>query len=147
MNEKTKFALGIVAAALPLGALADGLLRAAPWGVNFAVWMAVFVAALALLARWRPAALAGSGRWFFLPLLVFSAAFAWRDSPALKMLNLFGLLVTLSLVVLRAQGGLVREAGPAQYALGSVIAALNAALRSEERRVGKECRSRWSPYH
>jgi len=27
------------------------------------------------------------------------------------------------------------------------IAALNATQRSEERRVGKECRSRWSPYH
>src|SRR5258708_40072990 len=25
--------------------------------------------------------------------------------------------------------------------------ALLAAIRSEERRVGKECRSRWSPYH
>ena len=25
--------------------------------------------------------------------------------------------------------------------------ALLAQLRSEERRVGKECRSRWSPYH
>ena len=25
--------------------------------------------------------------------------------------------------------------------------ALGALLRSEERRVGKECRSRWSPYH
>ena len=24
---------------------------------------------------------------------------------------------------------------------------LNAGIRSEERRVGKECRSRWSPYH
>ena len=24
---------------------------------------------------------------------------------------------------------------------------LPAAVRSEERRVGKECRSRWSPYH
>ena|SRR5256885_13708005 len=24
---------------------------------------------------------------------------------------------------------------------------LDAVLRSEERRVGKECRSRWSPYH
>ena len=23
----------------------------------------------------------------------------------------------------------------------------NEAIRSEERRVGKECRSRWSPYH
>ena len=26
-------------------------------------------------------------------------------------------------------------------------AAVHAVLRSEERRVGKECRSRWSPYH
>src|SRR3712207_9078022 len=28
-----------------------------------------------------------------------------------------------------------------------VFAALAFLLRSEERRVGKECRSRWSPYH
>src|SRR3712207_8077339 len=27
------------------------------------------------------------------------------------------------------------------------LAERNARLRSEERRVGKECRSRWSPYH
>ena len=27
------------------------------------------------------------------------------------------------------------------------LVAENIALRSEERRVGKECRSRWSPYH
>src|SRR2546430_6871378 len=27
------------------------------------------------------------------------------------------------------------------------LAAQQAYLRSEERRVGKECRSRWSPYH
>ena len=26
-------------------------------------------------------------------------------------------------------------------------APLAARMRSEERRVGKECRSRWSPYH
>src|SRR2546422_10958864 len=30
--------------------------------------------------------------------------------------------------------------------LASVLAAYS-ATRSEERRVGKECRSRWSPYH
>ena len=30
-------------------------------------------------------------------------------------------------------------------ALGQVT--VSAQLRSEERRVGKECRSRWSPYH
>src|SRR5690349_23967171 len=29
----------------------------------------------------------------------------------------------------------------------AIAAALNAEVRSEERRVGKECRSRWSPSH
>ena len=39
-----------------------------------------------------------------------------------------------TLVVLEATGGLQ-------------IPAVAALARSEERRVGKECRSRWSPYH
>ena len=30
---------------------------------------------------------------------------------------------------------------------GQEIGRIDAATRSEERRVGKECRSRWSPYH
>src|SRR3989454_12500023 len=34
---------------------------------------------------------------------------------------------------------------PDRYAAGD--APLELAFRSEERRVGKECRSRWSPYH
>ena len=29
----------------------------------------------------------------------------------------------------------------------AVVARARALMRSEERRVGKECRSRWSPYH
>ena len=29
----------------------------------------------------------------------------------------------------------------------SLVSTLDGVLRSEERRVGKECRSRWSPYH
>src|ERR1035441_1749843 len=41
------------------------------------------------------------------------------------------------------------EYGGAEDALESADqpAVLGTALRSEERRVGKECRSRWSPYH
>src|SRR3712207_4086433 len=35
----------------------------------------------------------------------------------------------------------------ARPAMGKTAFALNLVLRSEERRVGKECRSRWSPYH
>src|SRR5256885_13014100 len=43
------------------------------------------------------------------------------------------------------------EVGLSEVGMGSIIPASGAggiALgRSEERRVGKECRSRWSPYH
>ena len=40
-------------------------------------------------------------------------------------------------------------ANPDAVVIGAGGAGLSAAvtLRSEERRVGKECRSRWSPYH
>src|SRR5256885_10532921 len=45
-----------------------------------------------------------------------------------------------------------REALPsamkqALQAIVDQLAALELQIRSEERRVGKECRSRWSPYH
>src|SRR5260370_40483057 len=33
------------------------------------------------------------------------------------------------------------------YARGKVVPQIADEIRSEERRVGKECRSRWSPYH
>src|SRR3712207_8465156 len=35
---------------------------------------------------------------------------------------------------------------PVEGRMADVVRGLD-ALRSEERRVGKECRSRWSPYH
>jgi len=31
--------------------------------------------------------------------------------------------------------------------IGLILSGCNALARSEERRVGKECRSRWSAYH
>ena len=43
---------------------------------------------------------------------------------------------------IRAAGGVARMSDP------KMIQEIQAAVsRSEERRVGKECRSRWSPYH
>ena len=41
--------------------------------------------------------------------------------------------------------GLIYISGLVLGLLSTVIALLG--VRSEERRVGKECRSRWSPYH
>src|SRR5256885_17197966 len=52
------------------------------------------------------------------------------------------------------QGGRIQEQGPTlellrnpQSAYTRRLLADAPSLRSEERRVGKECRSRWSPYH
>ena len=36
---------------------------------------------------------------------------------------------------------------PMKYRDESRLMVLHRKTRSEERRVGKECRSRWSPYH
>ena len=51
-----------------------------------------------------------------------------------------------ALVTLYAfDGFLVARSGPVRGI--SAIRKAIAEYRSEERRVGKECRSRWSPYH
>ena len=47
-----------------------------------------------------------------------------------------------------AYGNIAKQLAAAGYAQPAILAAQEAAkYRSEERRVGKECRSRWSPYH
>ena len=54
-------------------------------------------------------------------------------------------------IVIRFQGGanaghtIVNNYG--KFALHTLPSGVFHSHRSEERRVGKECRSRWSPYH
>src|SRR5436190_15737878 len=48
----------------------------------------------------------------------------------------------------RVMTHLFELAGPLlEKFMGVVVVVRHAGTRSEERRVGKECRSRWSPYH
>ena len=42
---------------------------------------------------------------------------------------------------------IVATIGPASRSPEVIKQLMLAGMRSEERRVGKECRSRWSPYH
>ena len=60
------------------------------------------------------------------------AAEIWMQAA---IITYFMTLVSLVLIYLTAKILLHKGAGK------------NIAERSEERRVGKECRSRWSPYH
>src|SRR5690606_40578128 len=46
-----------------------------------------------------------------------------------------------------AQNGLQYDVQRSAFTTLHFYSSLKKMLRSEERRVGKECRSRWSPYH
>src|SRR2546425_4020624 len=47
----------------------------------------------------------------------------------------------------RPRGGVARPPPSPAANLARASGRARASARSEERRVGKECRSRWSPYH
>src|SRR3712207_9326718 len=71
-----------------------------------------------------------------------SALASERIRQALLNAKAKGLPVVVSMGSVAASGGYwVATAGDRIFAEPSTI------TRSEERRVGKECRSRWSPYH
>eukprot|EP01104_Vermistella_antarctica_P007334 TRINITY_DN1814_c0_g1_i2.p1 TRINITY_DN1814_c0_g1~~TRINITY_DN1814_c0_g1_i2.p1 ORF type:complete len:294 (+),score=66.42 TRINITY_DN1814_c0_g1_i2:407-1288(+) len=69
----------------------------------------------------------------------------------------FGLLLIVVSSMVTGFGGVLSERflinvhpfvnAASQTVVGAVAAVLAYVPRSEERRVGKECRSRWSPYH
>jgi len=44
-------------------------------------------------------------------------------------------------------GSVVKVVFSVSMSIFAIVLVGLVALRSEERRVGKECRSRWSPYH
>src|SRR5258708_23881540 len=72
------------------------------------------------------------------------------DQPAWRVASMalisFGLLFLASASKLKPVGSII--ALIAAYALDLLSKAqIGELARSEERRVGKECRSRWSPYH
>ncbi|MGB7922374.1 MAG: DUF4173 domain-containing protein [Pyrinomonadaceae bacterium] len=127
MKERTKLGLRVLEAALLMGLLGDALLRATPWGVNLLLWVAALMAAvIALLARWRRGVLNAEARWLLLPVVFFAAGFAWRDSETLRSLDVVALLVALSLVALRSRTGRIHLAGVVEYAVGTVVAAVDA---------------------
>ncbi|HEY9404878.1 MAG TPA: DUF4153 domain-containing protein [Pyrinomonadaceae bacterium] len=132
MSNRTKLGLNILEAALLLGVLGDALLRQTPWGLNVFLWTGALVAAMYALharsgarASWR-----ADGGWLLLPVVFFAAAFAWRDSATLKLLDGMALFVALTLLAWRTRGRRIRLGGLADYALGLGHAAFDAMFAS-----------------
>ena len=87
MRDKVQMGIGMLAGALLLGALGDGLLRVGPWSVNLFLWICALIVTLFGLARWQGVKLEGAGSWLFIPVLLLAAAIVWRDSLTLKVAN------------------------------------------------------------
>lgn len=138
MDDRSKVALHILGAGVALGVLGDALLRAAPWGVNLTLWVLVVVTGmLALAARHRiewPRA-----TYWVAPLLVlFAAGFAWRDSPALKFLDLLAMVAGVTAWGLKVEARGVRAWGVLDQLRGLVnsgAAALAGAIALAQRDI------------
>ena len=83
-----------------------------------------------------------------LPWLIHSYHFLWVIGVAAGIIVgktmivwIVGISCNIPRRVSIATGLCLAQIGEFSFVVGS------ASLRSEERRVGKECRSRWSPYH
>jgi hypothetical protein len=120
MDERTKLGLGVLGAAVVLGALGDWLLRATPWGINVLLWVGALAGAAVALSRWGRLEVAGGGRWLVPVAVFFAAAVAWRDSPVVASLNVLAVLVALSLAAFRGRRGGIRLSGISEYVLGGI---------------------------
>jgi Domain of unknown function (DUF4173) len=126
MSRTTRVAVGIIAAGAVLGIWAEILFYERPLGLNVLLWSAAFVAALAILLRLARAPLHQGRRWMLAPLLVFSAAFLWRDARLLLAANLVALAGAITLGALRRNGLPVRSTPVTEYAAGFVAAGFSA---------------------
>src|SRR5204863_3568849 len=85
--------------------------------------------------------------WFAF-LLFFFFFFFFQAEDGIRDLYVTGVQTcALPISALRPDGPGSPSAAGGRGRRRRGAAAIHAACRSEERRVGKECRSRWSPYH
>lgn len=126
MCEKTKQGLRVFEAALLLGVLGDGLLRATPWGLNLLLWTTGLACVLVVFIGRRK--LMDGGHWLLLLIVLSAAAISWRDSLTLNALAGLTLVVALALLAWRVRGGRLWLAGIADYVLALTIAGINAVF-------------------
>jgi hypothetical protein len=118
MSRTTRAAIGILGAGAILGIWADVVLYRQPLGLNVLLWTVGFVLALAALLRLSRAPMNQGRRWMLAPLIVFSAAFLWRDSDLLVATNLLAIAGAVMLGALRRNGATPRSTPVSEYAAG-----------------------------
>jgi hypothetical protein len=118
----------VAGVAIFLGIWGDALLRAAPWGLNLPLWTATVLVSAVLLSFWHGEDLRWPRLLILSSVLVFAAGFMWRDSAALKALDLLTMLVAISVWTLSLEDVKVGALGILDLVRGFVNSAAAAAF-------------------
>jgi hypothetical protein len=86
-SDRARFARLVLAEALLLGVLTDTVLRDAPWGIGWTLWVAGFVVTVCLLAVRGGATLTREQIAWAAVAVVCSIGFAWRDAGVLHLVD------------------------------------------------------------
>ena len=137
MTATTRSGLRILALAVLLGILGDSLLNTTPWGLNLFVWTAALTGGYGALRHKQERTPAAGERGLLAGTLFFAAAFVWRDSPTLRTLDCFAVLIALSLLTTRKEALGIAFSGVWDYA-GDMGRMLFAALFGGFRLLGTD---------
>jgi hypothetical protein len=111
-------ALNTLGISVGLGLAANILLRDVRWGLGFPVF--VVIAAMTGWRLWKSSSqpMSKAAAWMAVPMIVFSACLAWRDSDTLRAMNLFAFFLALGILVSRVRVGGLGKLSFAELAIG-----------------------------
>lgn len=146
-SPRTALGLTVLASGLGLGLLGDLLLRSAPWGANFSVWVCALMAVGIWLARRYQLPVSADFPWLALSVVLCAIAFVRRDSSALQRIDIATLVGLLSLTALATQGGRIRLRGASTYVVATCVACAHAWFGAPRLVFGdikwREIQGRW----
>jgi hypothetical protein len=126
LPSRARLGVDVLAYGLALGIMGDLLLRAAPWGLNFSIWICALMAVGYWLVRRYDLPVSNDFSWLALSVVLCAAAFVRHDSQALQLIDLATLVVLLSLTALATQGGQIRLRGISTYVNATIVASAHA---------------------
>jgi hypothetical protein len=126
LPSRSRLGVDVLAYGLALGIMGDLLLRAAPWGLNFSLWICALMGVGIWLVRRYQLPVSSDFSWLALSVVLCAVAFVRRDSQALQLIDMAALVGLLSLTALATQGGRIRLRGISTYLVATVLACAHA---------------------
>jgi hypothetical protein len=128
MSASHRVLLALLGMATAIGILGDQLLRPAPWGVGFSIWIAIAIGAALLFLVWTRASRPRTVLVLFGVAFGFAACLAWRDATRLTGWNVLATGVALTLALLHTRGLALWSARALDYASAVLNAGLSVML-------------------